>query len=514
MGPGVTQVNKTIKTPKKKGNCYETKSDKEVMEMLREEMAKVGSENGKIDDIPEGENMFMLVLLQGKPGTEPMQVFCDSGANFWFAKESVTKKLISVQTFRGALPINIAGDNVVYSTGEWAAAIPLADGSYQGVRGLTMKHVVGQMPRFSLARNLKQIQEEYKLNKQLQQLAVPDVLGGEIDMILGSKYLKIYPEPIQVTPSGLTVSRSKFRSPGGKEAAVISGPVKFLNQIFQSMNAKDCMDSMKAMLLTLSTYRPTLEHFPRPAYIAGIIDDEIPGILDMLEEDETIVKNDCNQNKETKLDLESNKLFLSTMLNPSILSHKVNSYTSHSTTMTSSTRTLPITDLPSSESCPCCGVTVQSELQKFLDMQEAGLKTEFRCKQCRDCQNCRKGAGHEKVSMRQEAEQELIKESIVVKEEGYAIAKLPFVLNPEENLKNNRQTALGMLNSVLKKYCKKPEERSKFYEAIKKMLDKRHLVFVEHLTQEQKEMLEKAKVSYWIPWNIQFKDSPFLIQVV
>ena len=117
--------------------------------------------------------------------------------------------------------------------------------------------------------------------------------------MVANRYLKIYPEPIQVTPSGLTVSRSKFRSPGGKEAAVISGPVKFLNQIFQSMNAKDCMDSMKAMLLTLSTYRPTLEHFPRPAYIAGIIDDEIPGILDMPEEDETTVKND----------LESNKLF-------------------------------------------------------------------------------------------------------------------------------------------------------------------------------------------------------------
>ena len=61
-----------------------------------------------------------------------MQVFCDSGANFWFAVESVTKKLISVQTFKGSLPINTAGDNVIYSTGEWAAAIPLADGSYQG----------------------------------------------------------------------------------------------------------------------------------------------------------------------------------------------------------------------------------------------------------------------------------------------------------------------------------------------------------------------------------------------
>ena len=86
--------------------------------------------------------MFMFLLLQGKPGTEPLQVFCDSGANFWFARESVTKKLISVRLHKGALPINIAGGNLIYATGEWAAAIPLSDGTYQGVRGLTVKNVV------------------------------------------------------------------------------------------------------------------------------------------------------------------------------------------------------------------------------------------------------------------------------------------------------------------------------------------------------------------------------------
>ena len=68
------------------------------MEMLREEMDKSDDEKGDIEEIPEGENMFMFFLLQGKPGTEPIQVFCDSGANFWFALESVTKKLVCVQT--------------------------------------------------------------------------------------------------------------------------------------------------------------------------------------------------------------------------------------------------------------------------------------------------------------------------------------------------------------------------------------------------------------------------------
>ena len=72
-----------------------------------------------------------------------------------------------------------------------------------------------------------------------------------------------------------------------------------------------------------------------------------------------------------------------------------------------------------------------------MEMQEAGLKTEFKCKQCRSCEACRKGAGQEKVSMKEEAEQELIKESVHVTEEGFAVAKLPFIKNYEESLTDN-----------------------------------------------------------------------------
>ena len=269
------QVGKSTSKPSKNKNNHEHVSDEEAMVLLKEKMAGSVFEQGEVVDLPEGEHMFMFLLLQGKPGTEPIQVFCDSGANFWFAVDSVTKKLVCVQTYKGSMPINVAGGKVITSTGEWAAAIPLADGSYQAVRGLTMKNVVGQMPRYSLKRTLNQVKAEYRENSQLQKLVIPPVLGGNVDMILGSKYLKIYPEPIQVTPSGLTVSMSRLRSPDGTKAAVISGPVKFINQIFESKFAKDCIESMKAMLLTVSTYRPTLEHFPRPAHLANLVDDEI-----------------------------------------------------------------------------------------------------------------------------------------------------------------------------------------------------------------------------------------------
>ena len=39
------------------------------------------------------------------------------------------------------------------------------------------------------------------------------------------------------------------------------------------------------------------------------------------------------------------------------------------------------------------------------------------------------------------------------------------------------------------------------------MIDKNHLVFVKDLSPNFQKMLAQAKVSYWIPWNVQFKDS-------
>ena len=446
------------KQNKSSKNKDEHVTDKEALDMLKVAMAGSDVESGQIQEIPQGENIFMFFLMQGKPGTDPIQVFCDTGANFWFAVESVTKKLVCVQTYKGSLPINVAGGKVVYSTGEWAAAIPLENGSFQAVRGLTMKSVVGQMPRFDLRRTLSEVKSQYKNNSVLQSLNIPPVLGGEVDMILGSKYLKIYPEPIQVTPSGLTVSMSRLRSPDGKPTAVISGPVKFVNQIFQTKYAKDCIESMKAMLVHASTYRPTLEYFPKAAYLDELVDEDIPEILN------AACHTCCGRRCVDKL--------------------------SHN------------------QEPAVCDITVQGELQRFMELQEAGLKTEFRCKQCRSCLDCRKGAGHEKLSMKQEAENELIRQSITInKEEGFAVAKLPFIMPPNENLKNNRHIAMKMLDRVLKKYCTDPEKRALVLSGLNKMIEKKHLVYVDDLSKEHRNMLEKSPVSYYIPWNLQFKDS-------
>ena len=276
-------------------------------------------------------------------------------------------------------------------------------------------------------------------------------------MILGSKYLKVYPETVQITPSGLTVSVSKLRSPLGNNTAVISGPVKFINNIFQSKNARDAFDSMKAMLVHLRDYRPTLEFFPNP-HAGEFSDWEVPEL-----------------SKATDLVIKQNSSDV-----------KIGS---------------PLT-------CSICkvAVTVQSELKRYMDLQEAGLSTDFKCSKCRECDECKRGAGYEKVSLKQQAEQALVRDSVQVKD-GFAIARLPFTLPPEENLKTNRNTALKRLDNVIKRYCQDPNSKEGLINAWKKMIDKGHLVFLKDLDKDVRHVVDNAKISYYIPWNVNFKDS-------
>lgn len=56
--------------------------------------------------------------------------------------------------------------------------------------------------------------------------------------------------------------------------------------------------------------------------------------------------------------------------------------------------------------------SMDSEAKKFLGLDDVGIQMEYRCSRCRDCLDCRKGEQYEKMSIRQEREQAMIRESI------------------------------------------------------------------------------------------------------
>ena len=152
-------------------------------------------------------------------------------------------------------------------------------------------------------------------------------------------------------------------------------------------------------------------------------------------------------------------------------------------------------------------MTVQAELRRFLDQQEAGLDSSFRCIRCRDCKDCLKGAGQERMSMIQEAQQQLIKQSVSIdKVKGRAVAELPFLTPPAGKLKNNTRIAERRLESVCKKYAKDEKVKEMINASFMKLFDNDHMVLMKNLPMKMQHKLLSADPSYTIPWDVAFKE--------
>ena len=426
-------------------------SDSEVTRKLQQKLVIQDGCQEAVHPIPEGDGIFMFTLTPDINGN-PLQTFMDTGANSFIMKTGVEKRLISVKINPGPVSVSVAGGLEVSASGEYGALIPLADGSFQAVRGLCMDTVVGKLPYYRLKPLLSQIKEENPDNQRLKQLNVPKVLGGHVDLLLGIKYLRIMPKPVHVLPCGLTIFESVIKPYNKGETAVIGGPIEAFESICNTIQAKTLMKHMVNLCSSLKSYKPSIDHFP----------------LNILETDDPL-----------------DKFTVGTLCSCYDCHHQVSEN---------------LSKVFSSNSA-------QSELQKFLKMQEAGLDVSYRCRKCRTCQKCKGGDVEERLSLRQEAEQELIRESITLDSNlGVATAKLPFIQDPDQKLINNKGIAKKRLESIINKYKNDKDIKKGILEAWSKLVEKGHVKFVTDLSKEEKDLLNIG-VSYYIPWNITHKDS-------
>ena len=152
-------------------------------------------------------------------------------------------------------------------------------------------------------------------------------------------------------------------------------------------------------------------------------------------------------------------------------------------------------------------LTTCQDWKKFLESQEVGLDKGYKCPKCRECGDCRKGEGLERMSMRQEAEQEVICSSVWVdKETNRAVCKLAFMADPERNLKPNRGVASKRLDNVCQKYAKEPNVRKMIVQAIDKLKSRGHLKLWDNLSEIQKTKIQTAPASHYLCWDVGFKE--------
>ena len=196
-------------------------------EKLRQEV-----EGSKVIEVPEGEPLFLFSSAIGK--TRPINVFYDKGCSHVVFQDRVPRhELVFVMTKKGPLAITGVGDTRVKVKDEWACLDDKTDGCKQVVQGVTVDHITAPYPLINISEAVKEVKAADLKNKELQNLRVPAVAGGEANILFGILYESCHPVHIHMLPSGLFLAKLKLATPDDQWTGVMGGPHKSFEVLSQ-----------------------------------------------------------------------------------------------------------------------------------------------------------------------------------------------------------------------------------------------------------------------------------------
>ena len=247
----ISKISKQDREKLQRGEIERMMTDGEVLEFFEETLKDTS--NPDVRPIPEGESIFIMNVFKGR--TRPIMAFIDGGCNCWVAKKGVPEKeLTSVKMRSGPIPCGVASGITVNAVAEWASLM-------QAVKGLTMPNVTQDMPEVNMLEMFNAIKQQNKNVKKIQNLEVPKMLGGKVDMLIGIKYQNIYPELIHQFPSGLAVYKSKLLPAYPGQSACIGGPVGALEGLCHGFDGNS-LRYLVQLTQVMTNYTPRLEFFP------------------------------------------------------------------------------------------------------------------------------------------------------------------------------------------------------------------------------------------------------------
>ena len=501
-----TNVSGKTRAKLQKGDLASNYTDEQIKELFENDLKKEHLEHVEVRPIPEGEAAFIFCKIRGKHND--VQAFIDNGCNCSIVRDGVPQEEFrSVLLRQGPIRIDVATGVQVEAQGEWATLLPMNDGSTQIIRSLSVAKVTSDMPTLRLKSLLHKIKTEYKDNpkaKMIQNMKIPTKLGGEIDAIIGIQYKNIYPEEVFTLPSGLTIFKSKFLPAKDDELACIGGPLGALDGLINTISMSSCVRYLSNLISNYSSgYVPKIDFFPSSKQemdrcLDRFADKAIPGVNQYIAEENLGDEDrDINQSEDesycsvVKVDSCEEEVDGGNVVDDHEEEDELDIHCIHCVENIS----------------PVANATAQTEMKKFLQQQEAGLDSTFKCIRCRNCKGCLKGAGQERMSIRQEAEQQIIRESVHIdKDLGRAVAKLPFMVDPSDKLVDNSKIAAKRLDNVTRKYSADPVVKEMLEKSMKKLIDNGHLVLLDNLPPKLKSKIKYAQSSYTIPADVAFKE--------
>ena len=408
--------------------------------------------------------MLAYLLIEGRT----FLCFFDSGCMSASISEKVKELLHTEEVTPGPTDISVAsGQTLRIKGGEERFSIPLSDGKTRcTVRALCMPTVTTPFPVWDTRQAVADVTSKYReYHPDGEPLpAVPQLIGGcSVDIMLGAKYTRWFPQVQFMTDCGLTICKSPLLAPNGEDGVLI-GPHRSWKKMH---SAHQIMRVYSATPVVRPEHEPEDTEEGQVVEVAGDHFDE----HGLVGEGETVGGCEgmhCNMHEGADWKI------------PSTWELEPATYST---------------------------AAVGDRLSKFMEGEGMGEVVEYRCPACRNCWSCKQGDKLEAVSLQEEREQYLVQQSVRYdRQQKKLIAELPFLVDPVVNLKPNLGVAKKVFASQLRKAEKSERVREGIVASHKKLADKGFVVRVDDLDPETKNYVNDL-TGYIIPWRTVDKEN-------
>ena len=420
----------------------------------------LGSIFKELNSLPDVEYSAIFALQTIQVLNVRLNLFFDNGCGDLVIKQSAAEKLTAIgrgfKLVQDSIEINGVCDQKSYADGVYAISLPLFDGTNITLSGLCVPKITSEFPTYPLS-DVESDCKKWSEGVVMDLPRLPASVGGETDILIGSKYLRYFPKIVFEHITGLGVYLSKFQSHDGSRG-VVNGPHPRFSEIESEfrgnlMKPVVCFSEPVQLIRSGGTWKNPL---------LGMKVDPTDHIFDF----------------------------------PTCCSRvdSIDSLPNPADGCSGDTHFAMVSRKP-----PEC-------VKRFDAIEEVGSAVTYRCVDCRGCQNCLNGPRIDAVSIQEEVEDAMIKRCVTVDpEKGTSTAKLPFVTNPDSRIAVDEQRNLAMrvFNGQVKALNMPGREKDKaaVLESEKKLQDLGFVDWLDNLSQDEQDLVLKNGVYYLIPWR-------------
>ena len=405
-------------------------------------------------------------------------LFYDNGCGDAVFSKAAIDKLVdlgrAIQTYDKTLILKgVNNQESICPYGEWEVRLPLMNGEDAVLTGICVDDVTEKFPEYPLDQVEEDFRKEFGEMPENQVSCprlprLPKKIGGRVDIMVGSQFLKYFPREVGRLESGLTLYRSMFRSSDGSNG-IISGP-------HPSFTLVD-----RASHFSLGSSRSYYSSATRAYfdYLDKIRDVPLLGYDDTVTNSEPLLSTDPECHEICDPDV-----------GEGVLDSMGISY------MCGRCRKCDCRTAFASKRGP-------KGLKIFDQIEKAGTDISYRCVDCRNCKECKRASCVDEISLVEEVEQDLINKSVTVDlDNRCSLATLPFTADPDTRLVTNSDSSLKVFNSQIKRLNKSEKDLEDALAAEGKLQLLGYVEWLHNLDQETQDMILNALVRYFIPWHM------------